>query len=327
MTRRLGVRAETWPLRAAFTISRGAKWEARVVVAEIDDGTVLGRGECVPYGRYGETVEAVVAAIEAQAGAVAHGLDRAALGRTMAPGAARNALDCALWDLEAKRAGERAWGLAGLAAPAPAVTAETIGIDTCEAMGAAAARLAGRPLIKVKLGAEDVLGRIRAVRAAAPATRLVVDANEAWSMELLAQVAPGLAGLGVEMIEQPLAAGADQDLAGFDSPVPLCADESCHGAADVGALAGAYALVNIKLDKTGGLSAALELAAAARRAGLGVMVGCMVGTSLAMAPATLLMEGAACVDLDGPLWLKRDRDHGLDFIDGRVHPPGPALWG
>jgi len=325
--RTLRVSAESWPLRRPFAIARGTKTTAEVVVAEIACGGVTGRGECVPYPRYGETATDVVAAIEALASAIADGLDRDTLTETLPPGAARNAVDCALWDLEAKAAGRRAWDLAGLEVPEPTVTAETIGLGTVEDMAADAAALTDRPLLKVKVGCDAVVERLQAVRDAAPAARLVVDANEGWDLEILQAVGDDLAALGVEMIEQPLPAGDGGGLDADACPVPLCADESCHTAADLGRLVGRYRLVNIKLDKTGGLTGALDLARAARAVGFGIMVGCMVGTSLAMAPATLLTGFADVVDLDGPLWLARDRDPGLRFENGTVFPPDAALWG
>ena len=323
----LRVRGETWPLAGSFTISRGSRVEARVVVAEISGDGVAGRGECVPYAHYGETADGVVAAIEALAGAVANGLDRLSLQDALAPGAARNALDCALWDFEAKRRGEPVWRLAGLPEPGPLTTAYTLSLDSPEAMAAAAAAHASRPLLKLKLAGEGVVERVAAVRAAAPDTRIIVDANEAWTLDLLMRASPEMARLGVEMIEQPLPAGADGALEGIDCPVPLCADESCHGVDTLAGLESRYDIVNIKLDKTGGLTEALALAGAARAAGLGVMVGCMIGTSLAMAPATLVAAGAAFVDLDGPLLLARDRDPGIAFEGSVMHPPPPALWG
>jgi L-alanine-DL-glutamate epimerase-like enolase superfamily enzyme len=327
MTPSLTVRAETWPLKGSFAISRGAKTTAQVVVARVADGGITGRGEAVPYPRYGDTVAGVVAAIEAQAVAVAAGMDRGALASAMGAGAARCALDCALWDLAAKREGVRAWTLAGAPAPRPVPTFDTLSLDTPEAMGRAAAALRDWGALKVKLGSELVVESMRAVREAAPKARLIVDPNEAWTMaDLRAHAAP-LADLGVEMIEQPVPAGADEALSEFASPVPLCADESCHTVRDLSALAGRYQIVSIKLDKTGGLTEALRLADAARAAGFGIMVSCMVSTSLAMAPATLLAEGAAIVDLDGPRWLTRDRDHGLVYEGGRVHSPTPELWG
>ncbi|MBL8659447.1 MAG: L-Ala-D/L-Glu epimerase [Rhodospirillales bacterium] len=330
MTRTLRVRAETWPLRRPFAIARGLKTAAEVVVAEIEEDGRVGRGECVPYGRYGETVGGVVAALEDCTAAVAAGLTVEALQANLPAGAARNALDCALWDLVAKKAGRRAWDLAGLAAPAPVRTAETISLAEPEAMAAAAAGIAAAadapPLLKIKLGADEVAERVAAVRAAAPGARLIVDANEGWTLAALERLVRPLEDLGVEMIEQPLPAGQDTDLAGLSSPIILCADESCHGVADLDRLAG-YGMVNVKLDKTGGLTGALELVAAARARGLAVMIGCMVATSLAMAPATLLTAGAEIVDLDGPLWLSRDRDPSLRYAEGRVYPPPPSLWG
>ena len=326
-TRTLTVRAETWPLAGSFTISRGSRSEARVVVAEISQDGVAGRSECVPYAHYGESVEGVVAAIEALAGPIANGLDRGSLQAALAPGAARNAVDCALWDFEAKRSGEPVWRLAGLSEPGPLITAYTLSLDTPEAMAAAAAANAARPLLKLKLAGEGVIERVAAVRAAAPQSRIIVDANEAWTIDLLVRASPELARLGVEMIEQPLAAGADDALAGVDRPVPLCADESCHDTATLAGLEARYDMINIKLDKTGGLTEALALADAARAAGLGIMVGCMIGTSLAMAPATLVAAGAALVDLDGPLLLARDHDPGITYEGSVMHPPPPALWG
>ncbi len=323
----LTVRTETWPLAASFTISRGSRTEARVVVAEISHDGVIGRGECVPYAHYGESVEGVVASIEAMADPIADGLDRQALQDALAPGAARNALDCALWDFEAKGSGEPVWRLAGLAEPGPLITAYTLSLDTPEAMGEAAAANAARPLLKLKLGGEAVIERVAAVRAAAPESRIIVDANEAWTVELLQRASPELARLGVEMIEQPLPAGSDGGLKGIDRLVPLCADESCHDTASMAGLDERYDIVNIKLDKTGGLTEALALADAALAAGLAIMVGCMIGTSLAMAPATLVAARAALVDLDGPLLLARDHQPGITFEGSVMQPPPSVLWG
>ena len=328
MTLRLTARAETFPLREAFTISRGSKTATDVVVAELRDGDHVGRGEGGPNARYDETPASVVAQIAAMAGAVAGGLDRAALQDAMPPGAARNALDCAFWDLEARRAGTPAWRLAGLAAePLPVLTAFTLSVAAPAAMQAAARRHAARPLLKIKLTGPGDLDRVRAVRAGAPDSRLIVDANEAWSAADYDALAPQLAALGVELIEQPLPQHGDSALAGRARPVPVCADESCRDRASLAGLAGRYDLVNIKLDKTGGLTEALATARAARAAGFGVMVGCMVGTSLAMAPALLVAQDAAFADLDGPLLLAADRDPPLPVAGSMIGPSPSALWG
>ena len=315
---------ETWPIAGAFVIARGAKREATVVVARVSDGAVVGRGECVPYARYGETVDGVRDAILAMRDALA---DRASLLRQMPAGAARNALDCALWDLDAKRSGAPAARLAGLAPLGPATTAYTISLDAAEAMAAKAAAAARTmPLLKLKLGGAGDAARLRQIRAACPGARLIADANEAWTPELLPSLMAVAAETGVELIEQPLPAGADAALAG-PRPVPVCADESLHDRAGLAALAGRYDAVNIKLDKAGGLTEALALAADARARGFKIMVGCMVSTSLAMAPAMLLAQGADWVDLDGPLLLAQDREPALRYEGALVHPPEPALWG
>jgi L-alanine-DL-glutamate epimerase-like enolase superfamily enzyme len=318
---------ERWPIAGVFAISRGAKTEAAVVVATIGDGHAEGRGECVPYARYGETVESVTAAIAAMAPALARGLTRSQLQEAMPPGAARNALDCALWDLEAKRSDNRAYALAGLPQPQPLVTAYTISLDDPATMAAAAERVAHRELLKIKLGRDGDAARITAVRRAAPSATLIVDANEGWSPDTLADNLAACADAGVALIEQPLPAAQDDALSGLASPVPICADESAHARPSLAALAGKYEAVNIKLDKTGGLTEALAMADEARQRGLTIMIGCMVGTSLAMAPAVLLAQRAQLADLDGPLLLARDRDHGLVYSDSLVHPPEPELWG
>lgn len=321
---RLAARAERWPIRGRFTISRGAKTEAEVVVVEARAQGVRGRGECVPYPRYGETAEAVIRAIAALD---PDGLTRARLQTLLPAGAARNALDCALWDLEAKRAGRPVWQLAGLREPGPVLTAFTLSLDTPEQMGAAARENALRPLLKLKLSGAGDLERVRAVRANAPNAAIIVDANEGWSVEHYRALAPKLAGLGVILIEQPFKAGEDGALTGLDRPVPVCADESCHTSDDLARLAGAYDAVNVKLDKTGGLTEALALKRAAEAMGFKIMVGCMVATSLAMAPALLLAQGAEWVDLDGPLLLAEDRTPGLAYQGSTVYPAEPALWG
>lgn len=325
--RRCTVAVQTWALARAFTIARGTKTAAEVICVEIDDDGNVGRGECVPYPRYGETAARVAGDIERLRPAIEAGLSRQELQDLLPAGAARNALDCALWDLEAKASGRRVWELAGLAPPAAIVTAETIAIDSPQAMAAAAARLADRPLLKIKVGADAVLERVGAVREAAPLARLIVDANEGWSGELLMAVCEPLAALGVEVIEQPLRAGDDDAIAGFRPELTLCADESCHTVADLIRLADRYQMVNVKLDKAGGLTGAIALVAAAREHGIGLMIGCMVATSLAIAPAQLLAGQADFVDLDGPLWLAADRQPGLRFEAGWLYPAEPALWG
>jgi L-alanine-DL-glutamate epimerase-like enolase superfamily enzyme len=323
----LTIRTERWPIAGAFTIARGAKTEAAVVVAEIREGAIAGRGECVPYARYGESVESVAAAIEAMRAPLADGLDRQALQSAMPAGAARNALDCAFWDLEAKKAGRPVHALAGLPAPRALVTAYTISLGTPDAMGEAAAKAAARRLLKVKLGTEDDAARIGAVRRAAPQAELIVDANEGWRAGNLAANLAACAAAGVTLIEQPLPAGDDGALAAAARPIPVCADESVHDRASLGELAGKYDAVNVKLDKTGGLTEALLMAAEAERLGFAIMVGCMVATSLAMAPAMLVAQRARVVDLDGPLLLARDRAHGLRYDGSLVHPAEAALWG
>lgn len=321
------VRREVWPVRGVFAISRGSRTEIEVVVVEIHRGGHVGRGESVPYGRYGESVAGVMGQIETVEKQVEAGLSPRDLHALLPAGAARNALDCALWDWEAKRHGVRAWEALGLPAPQPAPTAYTLSVDSPEKMGEAARRAAHYPLLKVKLAGKEDLGRMAAVRQGAPSSRLIIDANEAWTVDEFIRFTPELAAMGVEMIEQPLPAGRDQVLRELDRAVPVCADESCHVAADVEKLRGAYDFVNIKLDKTGGLTEAVDLARAAREAGFRVMIGCMLGTSLAMAPATLLASFAEFVDLDGPLLLAKDRESGLAYSDGNVHPPPPELWG
>lgn len=325
--RTLEARAERWALREPFRISRGVKTHAEVVVAEIRDGDRVGRGECVPYARYGETVAGVLAQIQSVRASVSAGLDRSALQRMLPAGAARNALDCALWDLEAHQTGQPVWVLAGLAPPRPLVTAYTLSLDTPAAMGAAAMRQAHRPLLKLKLDGAQPVDCVRAVQEAAPHSRLIVDANEAWSVPLLRKILPTMHELGVELIEQPLPAGHDDALAAFTHEVPLAADESCHTVADLPRLRGRYEFVNIKLDKTGGLTEALALWRTAREEGFGIFVGCMVASSLAILPALLLGAEAQVVDLDGPLLLAEDRAGGVVEERGALRAATPALWG
>jgi L-alanine-DL-glutamate epimerase-like enolase superfamily enzyme len=323
----LAVRAERWPIAGSFAISRGAKTEAQVVVAELSDGRHKGRGECVPYPRYGETVAGVIAALGDMGKRLAGGLDRTELQRAMPAGAARNALDCAFWDLEAKRAGKPAHVLAGLAAPHPLTTAYTISLGTPDSMGEAARAAAARKLLKVKLGGGGDPERIAAVRRAAPDAELIVDANEGWAADNLADNLAACARAGVTLVEQPLPAANDAALGAVARPIPVCADESVLDRKSLAALAGRYDAVNIKLDKTGGLTEALAMAAEAERLGFGIMVGCMVATSLSMAPAVLLAQRARVTDLDGALLLAKDRPDGLRYDDSLVYPPTAALWG
>ncbi len=321
---KIKVSYDTFALARVFTISRGSRSEAKVLSVRITDGEHSGWGECVPYARYGETLKSVAD----QIGGLNMPLDRTALQVALPAGAARNAVDCALWDLEAKKVDARVWELAGLPEPEPEITAFTLSLDTPEKMRAQAAENAHRPLLKTKLGggADDV-SRIQAVRAGAPDARIIVDANEGWTPELYVQLAPVLLGLGVEMVEQPLPAGQDDALLDMKRVLPVCADESCHDRASLAALHGKYDVVNIKLDKTGGLTEALALREAAVNAGFGVMVGCMVGSSLAMAPAVLVAQGALYTDLDGPLLLAEDRVPPLTYDPRGVHPAQHVLWG
>jgi L-alanine-DL-glutamate epimerase-like enolase superfamily enzyme len=318
---RIAATHERWPLSRPFRISRGVKDAADVVVAEIVENGLTGRGEAVPYARYGETIESVLAQIEAARGAVAQSLSRADLQNALAPGAARNALDCALWELEARGSGRTLWDLVGVAAPADIVTAVTVSLDTPEKMAAAAAEMKDAPLLKVKVDAAGAARSVAAVRAAAPGARLIVDPNESWTIDDLRTLAPVMAELRVHLIEQPLPADADDALESVRFPVPLCADESLHVRADLDRVTRRYQVVNIKLDKTGGLTEALLLEKAARARGLGVMIGCMVCTSLGIAPALPLAAGADFVDLDGPWWLKEDRPEAVKFHNGRLIPP------
>ncbi|WP_299779031.1 N-acetyl-D-Glu racemase DgcA [uncultured Roseobacter sp.] len=317
------VSRDVFRLAQVFTISRGSRTEANVLTVRITDGQHEGWGECVPYARYDETLESVTAEIEG----LPDDLTRAALQDLLPAGAARNAVDCALWDLEAKRAGKRAWELAGLPAPGPEITAYTLSLDSPEKMQAQAAENAYRPLLKIKLGTPDDMPRLEAVRAGAPNAKIIVDANEGWSAEVYADLAPHLVRLGVALVEQPLPAGEDDALIGLDRPVPVCADESCHDRASLPKLKGKYDVINIKLDKAGGLTEALALRSAGLAQGYDIMIGCMVGSSLAMAPAVLLAQGAMVTDLDGPLLLAEDRPQPLLFDEAGVHPSGRELWG
>ena len=327
MARILSVKAERFPIAGAFTISRGSKTEAEVLTCTITEDGHSGRGECVPYRRYGETMESAAAAIEAMRAELEAGADQLQLAKLLPPGAARNAVDCALWDLEAKITGIPAYTIICDADPVPLTTAYTLSLGDADRMAAQARANAFRPLLKVKVGSGDDDARIRAVRAGAPRSRIILDANEGWSDDNLLRHMTVAAECGVALIEQPLPAGSDSRLAEIAHLVPICADESLHTRADLRGLRRRYDAVNIKLDKTGGLSEALLLKEDAKKLGFQVMVGCMVGTSLAMAPAVLLAQDAEFVDLDGPLLLARDREPGLTYRGSEVSPPGPDLWG
>jgi L-alanine-DL-glutamate epimerase-like enolase superfamily enzyme len=327
MRRGVSARHESWPIAGRFTISRGSKTSAEVVVVEIAQGRLVGRGESVPYARYGESIASALARIEQQRGALESGMDRTEVQSRMPAGAARNAVDCALWDLAAKLVGRRAFEIGGLPRPSSVTTAYTISLGSVADMAATARANADRPLLKLKLGGAGDLDRLRAVHANAPAARLIVDANEGWTPAVYREVVPHLAGLGVELIEQPFPASDDSALAGLERPIAVCADESCHDRAGLDRLKGRYDAINIKLDKTGGLTEALALMAAARAAGFEIMVGCMVATSLAMAPALLMAHAARWIDLDGPLLLARDRADGLRYDGSVIRPAEPALWG
>jgi len=317
------VHEDRFALAEVFTIARGSRTHADVLRVEIVRDGSRGWGECVPYARYGESMESVRAQIEGLAGDV----PREALQALLPAGAARNAVDCALWDLEAKAAGRRVWDLAGLARPGPVETAFTLSLDTPEKMEQAARKHAARPLLKIKLGTAEDMPRLEAVRRGAPDTRIIIDANEGWDADIYADLAPHLLRLGVAMVEQPLPAGSDGMLAEIARPLPVCADESCHDRDSLPGLRGKYDMVNIKLDKTGGLTEALALRDDAVAAGYRVMVGCMVGSSLAMAPAVLVAQGAEIVDLDGPLLLAEDRSPAMRYEGAQVFPSDAALWG
>ncbi len=327
MPRHLEATIEAFPIAGTFTISRGSKTEADVIVCNISENGFSGRGECVPYRRYGETMDGVMAEIMAVSKAIEGGLTRQGLQSAMRPGAARNAVDCALWDLEAKRSQRPVAAVIGGTSGKPIVTAFTLSLADAKTMGADALRNSQRPLLKIKLGTEDDESRMRAVRDSAPDARIIVDANEGWSEENIERHLAIAAELGVSLIEQPLPAGKDAFLSHIDRPVAICADESVHSTTDLASLRDRYEAVNIKLDKTGGLTEALVMKAEAQRLGFQIMVGCMVGTSLAMAPAVLLAQDTDYADLDGPLLLARDRPGGLSYEGSLVYPPVPELWG
>ena len=317
------VTPDTFALAQTFTISRGSKTHAHVLTVSVTRSGSTGRGECVPYARYGESLESVTA----QIAALPQDITPKALQTALPPGAARNALDCAHWDHAAKASGQRVWQLAGLPEPRPVPVAFTLSLNTPEAMRLEAAKNAYRPILKVKLGTPEDMPRLEAVRQGAPNATLIIDANEGWTPEIYADLAPHLIRLGVALVEQPLPQGADDMLSEIARPLPVCADESAHDAASLAALVGKYDMVNLKLDKTGGLTEALRARNEAARLNLRLMVGCMVGSSLGMAPAVLLAQGAAYCDLDGPLLLAQDRPHPLQYDAQGVHPSQPNLWG
>ena len=323
----LSVTKDSFATRGVFTIARGSRTQADVLTVRLSCGEMVGQGECVPYARYGESMDSVSQQIMKMQPALAAGLERESLQTLMPAGAGRNALDCAMWDLEAKTQGKPVWELAGLKAPGPVTTAFTLSLDTPENMQAAAQANALRPLLKVKLGGENDIARLEAVRRGAPESRLIVDANEGWTADDYDALAPVMVSLGVALVEQPLPANDDQPLAGRERPLPICADEACHDRLSLDTLADKYDVINIKLDKTGGLTEALALRTAALDAGFQVMVGCMVGSSLAMAPALLVAQDADYVDLDGPLLLSEDRPTPMRY-DGSLLQPAPrTLWG
>ena len=316
-------KVEIFPLAHVFRISRGARTQAEVVTVTIEKDGVAGRGECVPYARYNETLESVIKQVES----LPADIDKETLQDTLPPGAARNAVDCALWDFECKKRDQRIWKIAGIQVPEQKITAYTLSLDEPKNMFKQAEKNSNRPLLKVKLGTPNDMPRLEAVRKGAPNSEIIVDANEGWDAELYSQLAPELVRLGVKLVEQPLPADQDGDLIGLPRPLPICADESCHDRNSLEKLIGKYDFVNIKLDKTGGLTEALLLKNKALEAGFKIMVGCMVGSSLAMAPATLIAQNATFVDLDGPLLLAHDRRHGLLYDESWVHPPVKDLWG
>lgn len=327
MPRTLRVQHDRFALTRPFRIARGEKIAADVVTVTLVEGGVRGRGEGTPYPRYGETVDGAIAAIEAIRPAIEAAADRAALATLLPPGAARNAVDCAMWDLEARLAGRDVAAMIGAPAPARLASALTVGIDTPDAMAAAAAAIADAPLLKIKVDADDPATRIRAVRAAAPDAAMIVDPNESWDEALVCAMEDVLVELRVDLLEQPVAADADDWLEGFTPRVPICADESLHTAEDLERIARRYQVVNVKLDKTGGLTEALNLARAARARGLGLMTGCMVSSSLSIAPALHIARMSDFVDLDGPVWLSHDREGGVRDERGYLAPPTQGFWG
>lgn len=327
MTRRLSIAHDIFAMTRPFRISRGSRSQAEVVTVTIEQDGLVGRGECTPYPRYGESIASTMAAIDGCREMIERGGDRQALRALLPAGAARNAIDCALWDLEARLGNTTVASLAGLSPMAPIVTGITISIDTPEAMAAEARSLADVPLLKIKVDGDDPMARIDAVRAAAPTPRLIVDPNESWSVEQLIALQDALAVARVDLLEQPILAGSSEALSGLARRVPICADEAAHAAADIAGLVGRYDYVNLKLDKTGGLTEALVMAQLAREAGLGLMVGCMLSSSLAIAPAALLAQWASFTDLDGPYLFEKDREGGFRIEGGYLIPTSPCFWG
>lgn len=327
MTRTVDIAAEVFPLAQAFTIARGSRMEAHVLTVTIRQDGCSGRGECVPYARYGESMESVTAQIQSILPDIASGLDTAGLQSALPAGAARNAVDCALWDLKAKQEGVSVAHLWNVSPLHGIETAYTLSLDTPERMGQAAQAASGHPILKIKLGGRGDAGRIRAVHSAAPHCRIIVDANEAWTTETLVENMLVCADVGVSLIEQPLPADQDEALAHVPHPVPVCADESAHTSETVAELKSRYDFINVKLDKTGGLTEAMKLVERSKSEGFGVMIGCMVGSSLAMAPAVLPAQLATFVDLDAPMLLARDRPHALHYANSIIAPPQPELWG
>jgi L-alanine-DL-glutamate epimerase-like enolase superfamily enzyme len=327
MLRELTIRHCSLPLHSPFRISRGVKHAADVVTVELRQGNCVGRGESVPYARYGESVASVLDEMEALRNELCAAMGRDELQARLHPGAARNAIDDALWDLESRLSGVPVWAQLARTPCAPVVTALTVSLDTPEAMEQAASRMTGARLIKIKVDADDPTSRIEAVRRAAPSARLIVDPNESWTFDILHDTLPALERAGVSLIEQPLPAVGDADLVGFSSRIPICADEACHTCADLPRLLDRYQAINIKLDKTGGLTEAWRLLRAARTQGFRIMVGCMVGSSLGIAPALEIAREAEFIDLDGPLWLENDYAEGVKLQDGLLAPPSPGFWG
>ncbi|WP_339863843.1 N-acetyl-D-Glu racemase DgcA [Paremcibacter congregatus] len=327
ISRRLSVRPETWVLNEPFHISRGSRTEAHLITAELEHCKVTGCGEAAPYARYGETIDSVMTQLADVTDAVEDGVSPEELQALLPAGAARNAVDCALWDMLARWKGTSVAEMLDLPRPRQVDTAVTIGIGDAATMAVKAKRYKDYPLLKIKLNREDITGKIKAIRAEAPTPRIIIDPNESWTIEDITELDSFMAEMNISVLEQPLAAGQDEGLRDFKGKVPVCADESCHTRADLDGLQGKYQVINIKLDKTGGLTEAVKLKQQATDMGFDIMVGCMISTSLAMAPALLLASDATFVDLDGPLWMKEDRAHGLDITQGCIAGLSPDLWG